>query len=313
MQRYILLSRFPLFFCLIAWTVVLCGGSRALTYAATFTVDRTDDTAAATGCADATPNDCSLRGAIIKANTTPGADTINLPAGTYTLTIPGVGENAAAMGDLDITDDLTLIGEGAANTIIQACTVDQKTAPCPAGEGINDDRVLHVDPASRGIIVNISDVTVQNGGPDQVPFVLGNGGGILLGGHAGFSSGTGTLTLADSVVRNNLPFNPANVAIGGGIYNNGGTLRVINSTIDGNVSNNDGGGIGNNGSLTVSTSTISNNTINSGQGGGIRSFGGVVSIDRSTLDGNGKPPEVKTLGSCNLNEAADAALRRVGT
>ncbi len=140
-------------------------------------------------------------------------------------------------------------------------------------------------------------MTVQNGGPDQVPFVLGNGGGILLGGHAGFSAGTGTLTLTNSVVRNNFSFNFANVAVGGGIYNNGGTLHVINSTISGNLSNNDGGGIGNNGLLTVSNSTINNNTNIHGNGGGIRSFGGVVTIDRSTIDGNGKPPDIDS-GGC---------------
>ena len=33
----------------------------------------------------------SLREAIICANVTPGADTITVPAGTYTLTIPGAG------------------------------------------------------------------------------------------------------------------------------------------------------------------------------------------------------------------------------
>jgi hypothetical protein len=255
----------------------------SFSYPATFTVDRADDVVTATDCDDATPNDCSLRGAIIKANATLGADTINVPAGIYTLTIPGVGENAAARGDLDITDNLTIIGEGAANTIIQACTVDQKTAPCPAGEGIADDRVFHVDPAPAGIIVNISDVTVQNGGPDQVSFVGANGGGILLGVHLFFSAGTGMLTLTDSMVRNN-----ASPGVGGGIFNNGGTLHVINSTITGNSSSSDGGGIANNGSLTLSNSTISNN-IGGGQGGGIQSYGGVVSITRSTLSGNGKP------------------------
>lgn len=289
--------------------------------AATFTVDRTEDDVALLACLDETTSntgenctngvdddgdgfvdgndpecDCSLRGAIIKANTTAGADTINLPAETYTLTNPGVGENAAATGDLDITDDLTIIGEGPAITIIQACTVDQKTADCPAGEGIADDRVFHVDPASAGIIVNINDVTVQNGGPDQNFAHLGNGGGILLGGHVFFSPGTGTLTLTNSVVRNNFSFNPANFAVGGGIHNNGGTLHVIDSTVSGNLSNNDGGGIGNNGSLTVSNSTISNNTNVHGQGGGIQSYGGVVSIDRSTIDGNGKPPNPTLVG-----------------
>src|SRR3954470_16165003 len=51
----------------------------------TIDVDRTDDTAAAATCSVA-PNDCSLRGAIAFANVNP-ATTINVPAGTYNLTI----------------------------------------------------------------------------------------------------------------------------------------------------------------------------------------------------------------------------------
>src|SRR5207248_424021 len=60
----------------------------------------------------------SLRDAILGANATPGADVITLPAGTYTLTIAGADEDAGATGDLDITDDLTINGAGAATTII---------------------------------------------------------------------------------------------------------------------------------------------------------------------------------------------------
>src|SRR5207249_4396880 len=61
-------------------------------FASSYTVDRTDDSAVATACtADA--NDCSLRGAIIAANANAGPDTIDVPAGTYTLTIPGRAED----------------------------------------------------------------------------------------------------------------------------------------------------------------------------------------------------------------------------
>src|SRR6516165_10315062 len=49
-------------------------------------------------------------GAITAANANPGADTVVLSAGTYTLAIPGTGEDANATGDLDLTDDLTLQG-----------------------------------------------------------------------------------------------------------------------------------------------------------------------------------------------------------
>src|SRR5258706_12072774 len=39
---------------------------------------------------------CSLRDAVIAANASAGADIITIPPATYTLTIPGRGENAAA-------------------------------------------------------------------------------------------------------------------------------------------------------------------------------------------------------------------------
>src|SRR6266700_2453232 len=53
--------------------------------AAVFNVDTTVDDPALTACDDATPNDCSLRGAIIRANGLTEAVTINVPAGTYIL------------------------------------------------------------------------------------------------------------------------------------------------------------------------------------------------------------------------------------
>ena len=69
--------------------------------------------------------DCSLREAITAANTDSpvdacpagiGDDTITLPAGIYTLTIAGTGEDLAATGDLDVIDNLTLTGADAATT-----------------------------------------------------------------------------------------------------------------------------------------------------------------------------------------------------
>jgi hypothetical protein len=51
--------------------------------AATFTVDTTTEDAALTACNDFTPNDCSLRGAILVANALSEASIIHVPAGTY--------------------------------------------------------------------------------------------------------------------------------------------------------------------------------------------------------------------------------------
>ena len=47
--------------------------------------------------------DCSLREAVLNANSCPGSHTINLPAGGYTLTRDGDDENLGQTGDLDIT------------------------------------------------------------------------------------------------------------------------------------------------------------------------------------------------------------------
>src|SRR5262245_35830263 len=86
--------------------------------AATFVVDRTDDSAAvAAQACTAAANDCSLRGAIIKANATPGADVITFAASTnglpFTLTIAnagGVNEDSSQQGDLDVNESLTIQG-----------------------------------------------------------------------------------------------------------------------------------------------------------------------------------------------------------
>jgi hypothetical protein len=301
------------FLTVLALGVGLCGlGGTAVADNQVFVVDSTADDASRTACDATTPDDCSLRGAILAANAAAGADTVQVPAGTYTLTIPGVGEDGGAFGDLDITGDLVLAGAGAATTIIQACAVDQKTDPCPAGQGIADDRVLHVDPAAAGLTVRIAGVTLQHGGPDQVPFVAANGGGLLLGPHAGFASGVGTLTLFAAVVRAN-----QTPQSGGGLLNNGGTLVVTDSTVSDNRAAGDGGGIANQGALAVSHSTIRDNTtinpFSGSGGGGIVSYGGVASVTASTISGNGKPPGTTGFPAvgCGGGIRADAGELRV--
>ena len=102
--------------------------------------------------------DCSLREAIRTANQDAavdaclagsGADAIVLAPGTYTLGLVGTGEDGAAagaaVGALDIQDNLTISGAGAASTII---------------DGNGRDRVFHTLGA---ISVTISSVTIRNG------------------------------------------------------------------------------------------------------------------------------------------------------
>ena len=139
-----------------------------------FTVDSFGDEAdAAPGdgvCASASGG-CTLRAAIQEANATAGPDAIKLPAGRYLLTIAGTGDNTAATGDLDITDNLVIQGAGAEVTFVDAGRID---------------RVFHVlDPLALGVSVEIRDVTIANG------YALNeNGGGILLSGSEGESGGS---------------------------------------------------------------------------------------------------------------------------
>jgi len=212
--------------------------------AATITVNTTDDELNADG-------DCSLREAIQAANTDAavdtcpagsGADTITLLAGTYTLSIAGAGEDANATGDLDITGDLTITGAGAATTII---------------DGAHLDRVLQV----VGVTVQISGVTIRNGSSD------GYGGGIC---------NYGTLILNSSTISGNV------AARGGGIYN-AGMLTLNTSSVNGNTAAaNIGGGIFNEGgTLILNSSSVSGNT-----NGGIVHFGGTLTLNSSTVSGN---------------------------
>jgi hypothetical protein len=76
----------------------------------------------------------------------------------------------------------------------------------------------------------------------------------------------------------------------GGIFNNGGTLNLNNSTISGNSASSSGGGIFNIGTLNLNNSTISGNSASS-SGGGIFNIGGgggaaTLTINNSTISGN---------------------------
>ncbi|MBM3135875.1 MAG: hypothetical protein FJZ89_11470, partial [Chloroflexi bacterium] len=74
--------------------------------------------------------------------------------------------------------------------------------------------------------------------------------------------------------------------VGGAIYNNGGTVNITSSTLSGNTGERWSGGIRNNGGqVTVMNSTISNNNAG-GVGGGIDNSSGTVTVTNSTLSGN---------------------------
>src|SRR3990172_12560377 len=190
MSTYALFLRSALILAL-ALSIVLLGDEPQPASAASFGVTKTADTA--DGTCDA---DCSLREAITAANAAAGADAIAVPAGTYLITIVGSGEDAAATGDLEITDDLTLTGAGAASTII---------------DGGANDRVLHI--VGSTVVVDLVDVTIRNGAES-----LMGGGGIR---------NEGDLLVVDSSVTQNA----VSGGIGGGGMHNFFGLTLIGTPV----------------------------------------------------------------------------------
>lgn len=307
-------------FSLISAYVPVSGG---VAFAATtFTVNAFNDTVdAALGngtCADAS-NKCTLRAAIMEANALAGADTIILPAGTYTLSLAnapaGSEENAAATGDLDILADVTIIGSnGNADGLASATVID--------AAGI--DRVFEVNPDPWDKIINATfkAVTIQNGNRagsgDYAPGggiyyeasdgvsaasagqlyiyncvianntttapVYGNGAGLLLGNFTHAASAL--TTIEKSVITGNTATNSA----GGGIYSSAMPLVIKDST----VSNNSATGIGGGGlvvnnqagaSTTIQRSTFSGNHADAGSGGAIHTEK-LLTVENSTISGN---------------------------
>lgn len=92
----------------------------------------------------------SLRSALNSANSNPGPDEIILPAGIYTLTITGSGDDTNSAGDLDIRDSVTITGAGPDKTIIDGNAID---------------RVFDILFSFKleGISVVLKNLTIQNG------------------------------------------------------------------------------------------------------------------------------------------------------
>ena len=106
------------------------GFSQAKTFTVNSFLDEVDANIGDCECLTASQT-CTLRAAIQEANACLGDDIINLPPGTYTLTIPGRDEDLCLTGDLDITGNLSINGTNPMDTII---------------DGNQLDRVFHITP-----------------------------------------------------------------------------------------------------------------------------------------------------------------------
>lgn len=270
----------------------------AQTFSVTTTTDTVDADLDDPACLDAA-GECSLRAAVMQANKTPGADTITLSAETYTLTLPSpdpAGPNAS-VGDLDITDDLTITGAGRDLTIISG------------GTGWSD-RLLEVSfeesstSSERDLSLAVSGVRLTGGRSNAI------------GGAINFSAVEAHLAFRDVLVSENT-IGPGVSLNGGGAYVRAKELTLEDVVFSDNTATGTGGGLHihapDDASVTVATNLeLSRNT--SVQGGG-----GLQTQDLgSKLDVTGLVVEDNTTGTSSTNGAggglylgADAVLRDV--
>jgi hypothetical protein len=189
---------------------------------------------------------CSLPAALSAAASTSGAVRVVLFGGTY-------GPGGFAVGPGSETS-LTLVGAGAASTILS---------------GGGADQTLDIDPGT-GVAVTLASLAVENGNNTS-----GSGGNIYVG-------AVQSLTLLEVTVANGAALNG-----GGGMEIEcgcGATVNIVNSTIADN--SNVGVRLGEEASLDVSASTFSSNP-DGAVAIASSASGSLVTIDDSTITGNG--------------------------
>lgn len=196
---------------------------------------------------DANDGVLSLREAITQANANSDSDTI-----TFNASLNGT-EIALSGGEMAISSDVTITGNGAANTVINA----QQAS-----------RIFTVDGAgATKSAVTISSLTLKNS------HVTGNGGAIVnresltlsnctlsgnsATGYGGVASSYGSLTITGCTVT-------GNSAAYGGVTTTNGSLTITNSTVSNNSATKGGGVMTGNGTYTLSGSTFSSNTATNG-------------------------------------------------
>jgi CSLREA domain-containing protein len=180
---------------LLAISYVAAGSALAGDFYVTTTADGTDGI-----CAWPYTFPCSLRDAVLAAETYSGLDTIHVPAGTYSLTILGAGEEYSQSGDLDVWDDVVIQGAGADSTIIDASAID---------------RVFHIlaDPGN----ITLNDLTIRGGLAD-------------IGAGVAVSGGAAWVVLNRCVVEDNEAVHED--VGGGGIYaGDGTTMSIVETTL----------------------------------------------------------------------------------
>ncbi len=229
---------------------------------------------------------CSLREAILNANTDSdmssgdcaagsGADVIRLAAGTvYSITDPYA--SVPPLGFIGLPE------------VTSAITIEGNSAVIERLFGASDFRIFLVDTGSS---LTLQHTTVRGGRTGR------EGAGIY---------NAGDLTLEGSTITGNRVIRASS---GGGIYNQAGNVTLRNSVVSSNGANLQGGGIYNGGgTIVIWESEFVRNGVGGvadlADGGGIFNGGGTVTIEKSEFVGNGAVHN----GGAILNYGGDVTI-----
>jgi CSLREA domain-containing protein len=243
---------------------------------------------------------CSLREAVESANTnadfdncthtgTYGADTVTLPAGGFVLSVGAAGEDANTGGDLDVTQSLTIAGDGngpdcaaASTSCIDADDLDRaldlRDGPSPVSVTLRDLTIADGDAGAGdgGAISSLeTDASLSLQGVTIVSSQADDGGAIY---------NNGPTAVSDSLLSAN-----SATGAGGAVFQGAAALTLSGSDVSANTA---AGALGGGGlriastvSAAVATTTFGLNEATGGDGGAIHSDGG-LSLTGSTLDSN---------------------------
>jgi CSLREA domain-containing protein len=258
-------------------------------------VTKTDDTS--DGVCSA--GDCSLREAVQNANACPGTQTIHIPAGGYHLTRTGADEDAGETGDLDITDDVNLIGYEAPSIhgdgdrsfhIHSPAVVNMEMIWLADGEAILGAGLLNESQLTLdGFTCNFNTAAMPPGGMgDARGGCIFNAGDLTIDGGYFLENSArqgGAIYLFDgaSLIMSGGYFigNQADDHGGGMWISPSASAEIDDFEIRENSAGLNGGGVWNNGSATL-TSVVFEDNEASGDGGGTYTWDEGSTIHYST-------------------------------
>lgn len=178
------------------------------------------------------------------------------------------------------------IEANAGTTTIALSTIDSNTAGPSPGNGGG----FHLTGAG---IVSVSDCSFSGNWADRE-------GGAL------WNSDSGEMTIANTQILDNRAVGTASDDGGGGLFNDGGSMAVTRSILQGNeavMGAGSGGGVFNNGGLVTITLSRLRANISSRAGGGVEALAGSTTLVNCELSGNMTGPSPGNGGGLHLTGA----------